>query len=171
MNPGYRSAFRAGLLTGQVIVVTGGGSGLGAATARALANATGAALNRVPQGANAIGLARHGLRPGQGGQDAGAMLAKPLPAYLLYGVEPQFDFAHGAQALKALAGAKVVAFAAFASEELKKLAQVILPIGLLPEVEATLTNVDGTDQSTQAGGKLPGEARAGWRMTAIKPQG
>jgi NADH-quinone oxidoreductase subunit G len=134
------------------------------ATARALAEATGARLNRIPQGANAIGLARHGLHPTGQGRHAGAMLATPLPAYLLYGIEPQFDFAHGAQALKALSGAKVVAFAAFATEELKKLAQVILPIGLLPEIEATLTNLDGTDQSTQAGGKLPGEARAGWRV-------
>ena len=134
------------------------------ASARALATATGARLNRVPQGANAVGLARNGLRPVGQGRHAGAMLAQPLPTYLLYGIEPQFDFAHGAQALKALAGAKVVAFAAFASDELKKLAHVILPIGLLPEVEATLTNVDGTDQSTQAGGRLPGEARAGWRV-------
>ncbi|MFY2765166.1 NADH-quinone oxidoreductase subunit NuoG [Arenimonas sp. MALMAid1274] len=134
------------------------------ATARALAQATGAQLNRIPQGANAIGLARHGLHPTGQGRHAAAMLAKPLPAYLLYGIEPQYDFAHGAQALKALAGAKVVAFAAFASDELRKLAHVILPIGLLPEIEATLTNLDGTDQATQAGGKLPGEARAGWRV-------
>ncbi|OHE81876.1 MAG: NADH-quinone oxidoreductase subunit G [Lysobacterales bacterium GWF1_69_6] len=134
------------------------------ATARALATASGARLNRIPQGANAVGLARHGLRPQGQGKDAGAMLAQPMPAYLLYGIEPQYDFAHGAQALRALAGAKVVAFAAYASEELKKLAQVILPIGLLPETEATLTNLDGTDQSTQAGAKLPGDARAGWRV-------
>jgi len=134
------------------------------AAARALAEATGARLNRIPQGANALGLARHGVRPNGQGRDAGAMLARPLPAYLLYGIEPTYDFAHGAQALKALAGARVVAFSAYASEDLKQLAQVILPIGLLPEIEATLTNVDGSDQSTRAGGKLPGEARAGWRV-------
>ncbi|WP_290889519.1 NADH-quinone oxidoreductase subunit NuoG [Arenimonas sp.] len=137
------------------------------AAARALATATGARLNRIPQGANAIGLARHGVRPTGQGKHAGAMLAQPLPAYVLYGIEPQYDFAHGAQALKALASAQVVAFAAYASDELKKLAHVILPIGLLPEVEATLTNLDGTDQSTQAGGKLPGEARAGWRVLRV----
>ncbi len=134
------------------------------AAARALATATGAKLNRIPQGANALGLARHGVLPQGQGRHAGAMLAQPLPAYLLYGVEPQFDFAHGAKALQALAGGKVVAFAAYASDELKKLAHVILPIGLLPEIEATLTNLDGTDQATQAGGKLPGQARAGWRV-------
>jgi NADH-quinone oxidoreductase subunit G len=134
------------------------------AAAGALAEATGARLNRIPQGANALGLARHGVRPAGQGKDAGAMLAQPLPAYLLYGIEPKFDLAHGAQAMKALAAAKVVAFSAYASEDLLQLAQVILPIGLLPEIEATLSNVDGRDQATRASGRLPGEARAGWRV-------
>jgi NADH-quinone oxidoreductase subunit G len=43
-------------------------------------------------------------------------------------------------------------------------ADVILPIGLLPEIDATLTNLDGRDQRAIAGGKLPGEARVGWRV-------
>jgi NADH-quinone oxidoreductase subunit G len=134
------------------------------AAARALAQATGARLNRIPQGANALGLARHGVLPGGQGKHAQAMLDGSLKTVILYGIEPQFDFAHGAQALKALAGAKVIAFSAYASDELKKLAQLILPIGALPEIEATLTNVDGFDQAANAGGKLPGEARAGWRV-------
>src|SRR5690606_20488277 len=41
---------------------------------------------------------------------------------------------------------------------------VILPIGALPEIDATLTNLDGRDQQARAGGKLPGEAREGWRV-------
>jgi NADH-quinone oxidoreductase subunit G len=134
------------------------------ATARALAAATGARVNRIPQGANAVGLARHGVKPQVQGRDTAAMLSQPLPAYLLHGIEPQFDFALGTQAMKTLAGAKVLALSAYASDELKKLADIILPIGLLPEVEATLTNLDGTDQATSAGGKLPGESRPGWRV-------
>jgi NADH-quinone oxidoreductase subunit G len=134
------------------------------AVARDLALATGARLNRIPQGANALGLSRHGVLPGGQGRHAAAMLDGSLKTVVLFGVEPQYDFADGAAALKALAGAKVVAFSAYASSELKKLADVILPIGLLPEIEATLTNVDGLDQSTSAGGKLPGDARPGWRV-------
>ncbi len=34
----------------------------------------------------------------------------------------------------------------------------------MPEIEATLTNVDGRDQTVSAGAKLPGETRPGWRV-------
>jgi NADH-quinone oxidoreductase subunit G len=92
------------------------------------------------------------------------MLAEPLQTYVLFGVEPQYDFADGAAAMRALAGAQIIAFSAFASDQLKQIAKVILPIGLLPEIEATLTNLDGTEQTSAAGGKLPGQARSGWRI-------
>ena len=36
--------------------------------------------------------------------------------------------------------------------------------GLLPEIDATLTNLDGKEQRTQAAGKLPGDAREGWKV-------
>ena len=34
----------------------------------------------------------------------------------------------------------------------------------IPEIDATLTNLDGRDQRAIAGGKLPGDARPGWRV-------
>ena len=134
------------------------------AAVRELASATGAKINRIPQGANAIGLKQLGVLPAAGAKNAAAMLESSLSAYVLYGVEPQYDFANNAKALKALANSKVIAFTAYASEHLKSLAHVILPIGLLPELEASLTNLDGKTQFTSAAGKLPGEARAGWRV-------
>jgi NADH-quinone oxidoreductase subunit G len=57
-----------------------------------------------------------------------------------------------------------VAFSHFACTSTRDVADVILPIGALPEIEATLTNLDGREQHTRAGGKLPGEAREGWRV-------
>ncbi|MEO7251517.1 MAG: molybdopterin-dependent oxidoreductase, partial [Arenimonas sp.] len=134
------------------------------AAARALAQATGAKLNRIPQGANGVGLAQHGLLPSGQGRDVASMLASPLSTYILFGIEPQFDFASGASAAKALSAADVIAFSAFASEELKAVAKLILPIGLLPEIEASMTSLDGIEQTSVAGGKLPGEARSGWRV-------
>ncbi|MEN1928312.1 NADH-quinone oxidoreductase subunit NuoG [Luteimonas sp. MJ250] len=120
-----------------------------------------AALCRVPQGANAVGLARHGVLPAS--RDAGAMLAQPRAGYVLYGIEPGLDFADQAKAMQALGAAQVVAFSHFACASTRRVADVILPIGLLPELDATLTNVDGRDQRSVAGGKLPGEARPGWK--------
>jgi NADH-quinone oxidoreductase subunit G len=135
------------------------------AIVRFLADATGAAVNELPVGANAVGLARAGVLPGNGGLDAQAMLARPRKGYVLYGVEPPHDFADGEAALKALLGADgVVAFAAYAGAALRDVADVILPIALLPEMDGTLVNVDGVAQQVQAGAKAPGQARAGWKV-------
>jgi NADH-quinone oxidoreductase subunit G len=92
------------------------------------------------------------------------MLVQPRSAYVIYGIEPGLDFADTAAANKALASAQVVAFSHFACRSTRAVADVILPIGALPEIEATLTNLEGLDQATVAGGKLPGDARAGWRV-------
>ncbi|WP_374013789.1 NADH-quinone oxidoreductase subunit NuoG [Pseudoxanthomonas koreensis] len=132
------------------------------AAARAFAAATGAALCRIPQGANAVGLVHAGVLPAA--RDAAAMIAEPRAAYVLYGIEPGLDFADTATALKALDAAKVVAFSQFACESTRQVADVILPVGALPELEATLTNLDGVAQAARAAGKLPGQAREGWRV-------
>ena len=126
------------------------------------AAATGAKLCRIPQGANAVGLADYGVLPTTRG--VSGMLAEPRSAYVIYGIEPGLDFADATSALQALGAAQVIAFSHFACRSTKAIADVILPIGLLPEIDATLTNLDGRQQSAIAGGKLPGEARAGWRV-------
>jgi NADH-quinone oxidoreductase subunit G len=138
------------------------------AIARFVAEATGASYNELPIGANAVGLARLGVVPGQGGLDAQAMLAQPRQAYVLYGVEPPHDFANAPAAMAALRGAQqVVAFSAYAGPALRELAHVILPIGLLPEIDGTLVNVDGIAQAVEAGAALPGEARPGWKVLRV----
>jgi NADH-quinone oxidoreductase subunit G len=121
-------------------------------------------LCRLPQGANAIGLAQHGVLPGEGGLNAGSMLDGSLKTLLLFGIEPQFDFIDSARAFKALHGAKLVVCCSYVSEALKEVADVILPIGALPEIQATLTNVNGINQQAEAAGKLPGLAQSGWRV-------
>jgi NADH-quinone oxidoreductase subunit G len=130
--------------------------------ARAFAKVNNAALCRIPQGANAVGLARLGVLPSA--RDARAMLADARTGYVIYGIEPGLDFADQAAAVQALGGAQVVAFSHYACESTRRVADVILPIGALPEVDATLTNLDGRDQVAVPAGKLPGDARAGWRV-------
>jgi NADH-quinone oxidoreductase subunit G len=135
------------------------------AVAKFIAAAAGAAYNEIPVGANAVGLARVGVLPGNGGLDVRAMLAQPRKAYLLYGIEPQHDFADGAAAFSALDNAQaVVACSAYASKSLLEVASVILPIALAPENDGSLTNVDGLEQAIAAGAKAPGEGRPGWKV-------
>jgi len=130
--------------------------------AAGFAAATNAKLCRIPQGANALGLSRHGVLPSA--RDAQSMLRDARSAYVVYGLEPGLDFADQHAALKALGSAQVVAFSQFACQSTRRVADVILPIGALPEIEATLTNLEGKAQFTVAAGKLPGEARPGWRV-------
>ncbi|MCI4567247.1 NADH-quinone oxidoreductase subunit NuoG [Lysobacter sp. CFH 32150] len=152
----------------RAVVIVGGVAEAGPhasairAAARAFASTNNAAICRIPQGANALGLARFGVLPTS--RDAQSMLADPRSAYVLYGIEPGLDFADQALAMKALGSAQVVAFSHFACASTKRVADVILPIGALPEVDATLTNLEGRDQAAVPAGKLPGEARAGWRV-------
>ncbi|HVR82357.1 MAG TPA: NADH-quinone oxidoreductase subunit NuoG [Luteimonas sp.] len=152
----------------RAVVIVGGvaEAGLHAsairAAARNFATANNAALCRIPQGANALGLSRHGVLPAT--RDAQAMLADACTAYVLYGIEPGLDFADQTAAMNALGNAQVVAFSQFACQSTRAIADVILPIGALPEIDATLTNLDGRDQRAVPAGKLPGEARAGWRV-------
>ena len=126
------------------------------------ASAKNARLCRIPQGANALGLSQHGVLPTS--RDAQSMRRDARSAYVIYGIEPGLDFADQHAALKALGGAQVVAFSQFACQSTRRVADVILPIGALPEIEATLSNLEGVQQSTAAAGKLPGDARPGWRV-------
>jgi NADH-quinone oxidoreductase subunit G len=152
----------------HVVVIVGAVAENGAhaaairAAAAAFARAANGTLNRIPQGANALGLSRLGVLPAS--RDARAMLAEPRASYLLYGIEPGLDFADQALAMKALGGAQVVAFSHFACQSTRRVADVILPIATVFENDATLTNLDGIEQRAVAAGKLPGDARQGWTV-------
>ncbi|GLQ95329.1 NADH-quinone oxidoreductase subunit NuoG [Dyella acidisoli] len=161
----------AALKSGQAVVILGEAAithpqaSWLRAVARFIADATGAAYNELPVGANAVGLTKVGVLPGNGGLNVQAMLAQPRKGYLLYGLEFPHDFADGAAVSHALSGSQhVVAFSAFANAALRDVADVILPIGLLPEIEGTLVNVEGLQQRVEAGSKAPADARAGWKV-------
>ena len=130
--------------------------------AQLFADRTGAHICRIPQGANALGLSRHGVLPSQ--RPTQDMLREARQAYVIYGIEPGLDFADPGVAMRALSGARTIAFSHYACRSTRAVADVILPIALLPELDATLTNLDGREQRTLAAGRLPGEAREGWRV-------
>ena len=141
--------------------------------ARFIADTSGSAFDEMPSAANGAAAWRVGCVPHRGpgasavsaGSHALDLVRTPRRADVLYGAEAPEDFADGNAAAKALGAADyVLAFAAFAHPTLQASANVILPIGLVPEIDGSYVNVDGTLQAIAAGAKLPGDARAGWRV-------
>jgi NADH-quinone oxidoreductase subunit G len=138
-----------------------------------IAEATGSALNLLPHGGNPVGAWQAGAVPhrgpgGQaqtGGHPAGQLLETARRAYLLWGIEPDYDCDNPAAAMRTLAGANtVVAVASFATESLRQVADVILPLAPHAEAEGSFVSLDGATQSFAAAGKAQGEARPGWKI-------
>jgi NADH-quinone oxidoreductase subunit G len=146
------------------------------ALAAGLAAVTGATLGYLSEGANAAGAALAGATPHRGlggngvaraGFDAGAMLETARNAYILFGIEPSKDLADGAKSLAVLRGAAVVAFTAFASDDLLDVADVLMPIGTFAETAGTYVNAEGRWQSFDAAADAVGESRPGWRVLRV----
>jgi len=139
-----------------------------------IAAASGAALNFLPYGANAVGAWRAGAVPHRavgaglaagGGLNAVAMLREPLGAYLLWGVEPEFDIENPSRAVDTLQAADcVVAVAEFASGSLLEVADFILPLAPIAESEGIYFNLDGSELRFSAAGRLSGDCRPGWKI-------
>jgi NADH-quinone oxidoreductase subunit G len=140
-----------------------------------LAEATGAQMGVLAEGGNAAGAHLAGVLPHraaggvnreQPGLTAGAMLANPLDAYLLWDMEPA-DALHP-KALETLRAARfVVAATAFVSDELKSLAHVLLPIGTFAETSGTFVNLEGQWQSFAGAAQPVGESRPGWKVLRV----
>ncbi|MDX9766374.1 MAG: molybdopterin-dependent oxidoreductase, partial [Ectothiorhodospiraceae bacterium] len=147
------------------------------ALASALAQMTGAAFGYLPEAGNSAGAWLAGAVPHRvpagraverRGLDARAMLAQPRKAYLLIGVEPVFDCADPAQAIRALAQAEcVIALTPFAGETLREQAHVLLPVAAFAETSGTFVNLEGRWQGFKGAGRAPGEARPGWKVLRV----
>jgi len=138
---------------------------------------SGATLSLLSDGGNGAGGWLAGVLPHRGpagsdresiGLDARAMLESPRSAYVLYGCEPEFDFADAHLARQALGQAEtVVAFTSHVSESLRECARLLLPISPFSETSGTCVNVEGRWQSF-AGAVAPrGLARPGWKVVRV----
>jgi NADH-quinone oxidoreductase subunit G len=104
----------------------------------------------------------------QGGLNARAMLEQHLRAYLLAGVEPEFDCADGSAALAALNAAQcVVVLSPFVTDAMRDYADVILPLAAFTETGGSFVNGEGRWQSFEGALKPPGEARPGWKILRV----
>jgi NADH-quinone oxidoreductase subunit G len=144
--------------------------------AAAIADVTGAVFGQLAEGSNAAGAYLAGAVPhresagkavSQPGLTAGDMLRSAQKAYLLFGgVEPWSD--GDSEAGKTLSKAEfVVAVTPFASDRLRQVAHVLLPIGTFAETSGTYVNLEGVWQSQTGAAQPVGESRPGWKVLRV----
>jgi NADH-quinone oxidoreductase subunit G len=148
------------------------------AIATELALVVRATLGVLAEGGNAAGAwiagavphrAAAGSRPSVAGLDVRAMLETPQKGYLLFGaIEPSCDMAQPALAAGALGAAQcVVAVTPYVTDEIRRFAHVLLPMGSFAETSGTYVNLAGVWQS-QAGVARPvGQSRPGWKIARV----
>ncbi|MDA1107007.1 MAG: NADH-quinone oxidoreductase subunit NuoG [Proteobacteria bacterium] len=134
-------------------------------------------LGVLPEAANSAGAWLAGMLPHRGaagarvaqaGLDAQAMLDAKLKAYLLMGVEPEYDCANPARALSAVADADfVVTLTAFRSAAMEGYADVMLPVVPFTETAGTFVNAEGRWQSFEAAVNPLDEARPAWKVLRV----
>ncbi len=147
------------------------------ALAAVLARHTHANFGLLPQAGNTAGawlcgLLPHRLAGGVPNPDAGldttAMLAGPCKAFVLFNLEPEFDFANAPSALEAMQEADfVVVFTPYVSESMRSYADVVLPIATFAEMRGTYVNAEGRWQTADKAINPPGQARPAWRILRV----
>jgi len=132
-----------------------------------IAQASGAVFGVLGEGANGVGGYLVEALPVQGGRNARAMLEQPRRAYLLWHLEPEYDCADPALALRALAAADtVISFSMYRNGALEY-ADAILPIASFFETSGSFVNAEGRVQSFHGAAAPPGEARPGWKILRV----
>ena len=139
------------------------------ALAQALADIVGATLGCLTEGANSVGGYLVGARPNaaaDAGLDARAMIADPRTAYILVGVEPEFDCAHPLAARAALDKSEfTVVMSPFRYGS--PYADVLLPVAPFTETAGTFVNCEGRAQSFNGVVKPLAETRPAWKVLRV----
>ncbi len=128
---------------------------------------TGASVGYLTQAANTVGAQWVNALPGQGGLNAGQMLAAGgLKAALLLNNEPEFDAAAGKAAATALSQCDmVVSLSPFKTNS--EFADVLLPISPFTETSGSFVNAEGRIQSFHAVVKPLGDTRPAWKVLRV----
>jgi NADH-quinone oxidoreductase subunit G len=140
------------------------------ALAQALAEVTGARLGVLAEAANTVGGHIAGAVPlgTTAGKNAAQMIAEPLKAYLLLGVEADLDTHDPARTVAALKQAElVVAMTPFEHAAALEYAHVMLPIGPFTETAGTFINMEGRVQSFNGVVQPLGETRPAWKVLRV----
>jgi len=136
------------------------------ALAAALAEIVGARLGCLTEAANSVGGYVAGALPERDGLNALAMLNDARKAYLLLGVEPEFDCASPVAARAALEKA---AFAVILSpfRHGMQYADALLPVAPFTETAGTFVNCEGRAQRFNGVVKPLGETRPAWKVLRV----
>lgn len=111
---------------------------------------------------------RGGAKGSGGGLVASDMLSTLCDAFLLFGLEPDADFAGGEEAVEQLSQHRfVAAFSPYATYALERCADLLLPIGTFAESSGTFVNCEGRWQSFAGVATPVGEARPGWKVLRV----
>ncbi|GHU26293.1 NADH-quinone oxidoreductase [Betaproteobacteria bacterium] len=134
-----------------------------------LARLTGASLGFIGEAANSVGGYVAGALPGAaGGLNARQIFSQVRKAYLLLGVEPEFDCANPQEAVAALKQAElVVLMTPFRNEKATDYADVLLPLAAFTETSGTYVSTEGRVQSVNGISRPQGDARPGWKVLRV----
>ncbi|MBS0346457.1 MAG: NADH-quinone oxidoreductase subunit G [Proteobacteria bacterium] len=123
------------------------------------------------EAANTVGGYLVGSLPAKGGKTAAQMLAAPLKAYVLLGIDAELDTQAGQRALETLGKADtVIALSAFKSESALAYADVLLPIAPFTETAGVFVNTEGRAQAFYPVVKAAGDVRPGWKVLRVLGQ-
>jgi NADH-quinone oxidoreductase subunit G len=133
-----------------------------------LAGLLGGKYGFLGEAANSVGGYVAKAFPQQRGLNAARLMAEPRNAYLMVGVEPEFDCADGAAALAAMKqAASVVVMTPFKSAAMLDYADCLLPVSPFSETSGTFVNTEGRAQSFYAVSKPLGETRPAWKVLRV----
>ncbi|MEW5838045.1 MAG: NADH-quinone oxidoreductase subunit NuoG [Pseudomonadota bacterium] len=145
--------------------------------AQAIARHADASLGEFAQAGNSAGAWLAGALPhrlpagvkaGNAGMDASAMLTSTAASTLLLGVEPELDSLLGEKALHNLQqGAFNLVIAPYFTEAMRSYAHVVLPMAAFAETSGTYVNTEGLWQGMRAVARPLGEARPGWKILRV----
>jgi NADH-quinone oxidoreductase subunit G len=105
--------------------------------------------------------------PSGAGLNAGAMLAEPLKAYLLLGVEPELDTHDPQRAMAAMKAAELVVAMSPYQHGATGYAHAILPIAPFTETSGTFVSTEGAVQGFNGVVRPLGETRPAWKVLRV----
>jgi NADH-quinone oxidoreductase subunit G len=143
----------------------------------AIGRMTGATFGSLSEAGNSAGAHLAGILPHRAtagelrkepGLNAAEIVDASLTTVLLFGIEPDGDLTCTPNAEDKLSKSKfVAAFTPYASESLKRSANLMLPIGTFAETSGTYVNCEGRKQSFVGVANPVGESRPGWKVLRV----